>query len=150
MTFKHILVASDFSDSAERALQVAIELAHKFDSELTLLHVWDVPPTSYGAFYFPGDLATPLREAATATLAKAGEALIQQLPRALTSLRQGIDWQEILSAAQQEHADLIVLGTHGRRGLSRALLGSVAERVVRLSTVPVLTVHAVTAAKANS
>ncbi|HEY3666828.1 MAG TPA: universal stress protein [Polyangiaceae bacterium] len=149
MTFRHILVATDFSDSAERAVEVAIEMARKFDAELTVVHVWDVPPTGYGALYLPGDLATPLHKAAAAALAKAGGTVCKVLPRAQTSLRQGLDRQEILAGAEQAHADLIVVGTHGRRGLSRALLGSVAERVVRLSPVPVLTIHATTAAKAS-
>ncbi len=51
-------------------------------------------------------------------------------------------WEEVLNAAKELNADLIVMGTHGRRGLERALLGSVAEKVVRMARIPVLTVHA--------
>ncbi|MGO9838639.1 MAG: universal stress protein [Polyangiaceae bacterium] len=58
-----------------------------------------------------------------------------------STLRQGPVWSEILAAAKSPKADLIVIGTHGRRGLSRALLGSVAERIVRTAPCPVLTVH---------
>jgi nucleotide-binding universal stress UspA family protein len=58
-----------------------------------------------------------------------------------SALRQGPAWSEILAAAKDARADLIVIGTHGRRGLSRALLGSVAEKVVRTAACPVLTVH---------
>lgn len=56
-------------------------------------------------------------------------------------LREGISWSEIVGLAASLDADLIVMGTHGRRGLARAFLGSVAEKVVRYATVPVLTVH---------
>ncbi|HEX3775256.1 MAG TPA: universal stress protein [Polyangiaceae bacterium] len=143
MTFQHILVATDFSESAERAVSVACELAQKFDAQLTLLTVWELPPVSYEAtLYFPGDLATPIHDAAQSALDRAGEALKKQLPRATTMLREGEAWQEILSGAEAVNADLIVVGTHGRRGLGRAFLGSVAERVVRMSKVPVLSVHA--------
>ena len=56
-------------------------------------------------------------------------------------VRLGAPWEEILSVATERGADLVVVGTHGRRGFAHALMGSVAERVVRLSTIPVLTVR---------
>ena len=143
MSFERILVASDFSESAEEAVAVATDLALKFNASLTLLTVWEIPPVSYGAtLYFPGDIATPIHDAALAALEKAGAALKVKVPGAATLLREGEAWQEILSGAEAVRADLIVVGTHGRRGLGRAFLGSVAERVVRISKVPVLTVHA--------
>lgn len=57
-------------------------------------------------------------------------------------LRNGVAWEEIAAVAKESQADLIVIGTRGRRGLARALLGSVAESVIRTSDVPVLTLHA--------
>jgi nucleotide-binding universal stress UspA family protein len=65
----------------------------------------------------------------------------QKLPQAKAILRSGVPWREILSAVEDVAADLVVMGTHGRRGVSHALLGSVAEKIVRLSPVPVLTVR---------
>jgi nucleotide-binding universal stress UspA family protein len=56
-------------------------------------------------------------------------------------LREGVAWEEVNSVAKEIDANLIVIGTHGRRGLARALLGSVAENVIRTSTVPVLVIH---------
>jgi nucleotide-binding universal stress UspA family protein len=148
MTFKHILVATDFSDSAAQALELAAEMAVKFEAALTLLHSWEVPSYSYGGgLYVPVDLATPLEEAAKKCLAEALVELRQRVPRADSSLRSGVAWEEILAAASELHADLIVVGTHGRRGLNRALLGSVAEKVVRMANVPVLTVHGSLATK---
>jgi nucleotide-binding universal stress UspA family protein len=142
MTFKHILVATDFGEPAERALDLAVELARTFDARLTLVHSWEAPSYSYGgALYVPADFITPIEEAAHKHLAGALTELQRRVPNAQAVLRAGAAWQEVLAAAQESHADLIVLGTHGRRGLNRALLGSVAEKIVRLSEVPVLTVH---------
>ncbi len=142
MAFNHILIATDFSACAERATELGVELAEKFDARLTLVHSWDVSSYSYGAdLYLPGDLATPIEKAAATELARAIEALKRRYPRADAILRTGEPWQEIVAVATEIHADLIILGTHGRRGLSRALIGSVAEKVVRMATQPVLTVH---------
>ena len=73
-----------------------------------------------------------------------------RLPTAKSVLRSGAPWQKITSTAQELECDLIVMGTHGLRGLSRALLGGVTEKVVRVSPVPVLTVHATTASTVNT
>jgi nucleotide-binding universal stress UspA family protein len=87
------------------------------------------------------DIETPAREAATEELQKALAAARTQLPTAVAVLKQaGAVWEQILATAREVGADLIVLGTHGRTGVSHALIGSVAERVVRHSPVPVLTV----------
>ncbi|MEO8905735.1 MAG: universal stress protein [Polyangiaceae bacterium] len=142
MLFQHVLVATDFSECSKRALDLAVELAQKLDAQLTVTHVWEVPAYGYGpGMYVPGDFLAPIEGAAQARLNEALDALKQRFPSAKGVLRTGAPWDEILAAALSVHADLIVIGTHGRRGLSRALMGSVAERVVRLSTVPVLTVH---------
>ena len=142
MTFKHILVATDFGEPAQRALDLAVELARTFDARLTLVHSWEAPSYSYGgALYLPVDLITPIEQAARKHLEGALTELQQRVPNAKSVLRAGAAWQEVLAAASEVQADLIVLGTHGRRGLNRALLGSVAEKVVRMAEVPVLTVH---------
>jgi nucleotide-binding universal stress UspA family protein len=140
MSFKHVLVATDFSSCSARALDLGIELAKQFDAQLTLVHTWEVPNLGYGAaLYFPGDMLTPIEQAAQSHLDSATKELQQRFPSAKSVLRAGVAWDEIIAAAASVNADLIVLGTHGRRGVSHALLGSVAERVVRLSPVPVLT-----------
>ncbi|HEY2366326.1 MAG TPA: universal stress protein, partial [Polyangiaceae bacterium] len=59
-----------------------------------------------------------------------------------TIVRQGVPWEEVRSVAEEVDADMIVIGTHGRKGIARALLGSVAEKILRTSTRPVLTIHA--------
>jgi nucleotide-binding universal stress UspA family protein len=139
-TLSHVLVPSDFGEAAEGALAVGLGLARAFSAKLTLLHVYDRPLAPYqeGAYWPIEDLEEeakralePVAAAANASYARAGALLLRGDPRfAITEVAAG-------------HAvDLIVMGTHERRGLSRALMGSVAERVVRTSRAPVLTVGA--------
>ncbi|HEY3253324.1 MAG TPA: universal stress protein, partial [Polyangiaceae bacterium] len=119
-----------------------LRIAEKFGSELTLVHSWEAPNYSYAAgLYLPVDVIAPIERAAVARLEEAMAELKQRFPAAKSLLRAGVPWEEVLSAAAQIKADLIVMGTHGRRGLERALLGSVAEKVVRMARVPVLTAH---------
>jgi nucleotide-binding universal stress UspA family protein len=142
MTFRQILVATDFSEPAKYALDLAVEMTHKFDAQLTLVHCWEAPSYAYGGgLYVPVDLVTPIEQGASRALEEALIELKKSVPEAKSVLRSGTPWEEILVAAGQIHASLIVVGTHGRRGLTRALLGSVAEKVVRMAGVPVLTVH---------
>jgi len=142
MSFERILVATDFSNSSQRALELAVGIADQFGSELTLVHSWEAPDYSYAAgLYVPVDVVAPIERAAVARLEDATTELKQRFPKAKSLLRAGVPWEQVLASATQTKADLIVMGTHGRRGLERALLGSVAEKVVRMSPVPVLTVH---------
>jgi nucleotide-binding universal stress UspA family protein len=142
MIFEHLLVATDFSESARGALDLAVEMSRKFEADLTLVHCWEAPSYSYGGgLYVPVDLVTPIERSAHRCLEEALTELKKRAPTAKSVLRSGSAWQEILVVAREIHADLIVVGTHGRRGLDRVLLGSVAEKVVRMAHVPVLTVH---------
>ena len=142
MTFKRILVATDFNESAQRALELAVEMCRKFDAELTLVHCWEAPSYPYRrGFHLPVDTVSSIGEAANKCLDEALTELKERVPKARSLLRAGPAWQEILAAATELHADLIVVGTHGRRGLNRMLLGSVAEKVVRMAEAPVLTAH---------
>lgn len=140
---RKILCPTDFSDVAEHAVVYARDLAEKLDAKLVLLHVYEL-----------FRLALPVEGAVAAPPTWAGE-LSDRCQRMLedtasryrgggvavtTLLRVGRAADEIARVAESEGADLVVVGTHGRTGASRLLLGSVAERVVRTSTVPVLTV----------
>jgi nucleotide-binding universal stress UspA family protein len=140
--FHHLLVPLDFEDPSQEALEVAIALALTFDAKLTVFHAWDLPVYSYaGLSYLPPDVATVVEEAAEKSLASAMALATKRLPRAESVLVRGPAAAEILDAAGRLNADLIVMGTHGRRGVSRMLLGSVAEKVVRSSPVAVLTIR---------
>lgn len=140
--FRHILVPVDFEASSKRALEVATDLALKFEAKLTLFHAWDTPAYAYANFYVPGDLWSLLEEAAKKQLCETLVEVRKRVPHADSVLVYGPAGFEILKAIEREDVDLVVLGTHGREGLSRVLLGSVAEKVVRGSSVPVLTIRA--------
>ncbi|MDB4937734.1 MAG: Universal stress protein [Labilithrix sp.] len=135
----HILVPTDFSEPSNRALALGLELARAFDSPLTLLHVWSMPNTGYA-----GALSWPIDEmvcVARTALDDTYYATVKVHPNTDAVLVEGNkEWKEILDVAKAWDCDLIVMGTHGRRGVPRFVLGSVAEKLVRLSPIPVVTV----------
>ena len=141
-TFSNILVPVDFGEPSERALEVAMSLAAQTGGEITILHVFDVPASYPGMGISPVELLAPMwaaeREQLEATLERAKATV----PKATDEIARGVPWREIMAAIERHRPDLVVMGTHGRRGMSRMLLGSVAEKIVRLSPVPVLTVGA--------
>jgi universal stress protein A len=141
---KTILVPVDFSSGSDIAVEWAQVLAEAFGARLVLLHVLD---TSASALIGgPGGVLAPpppvalydeMREEARSAMAT----LAQRVPEATTLIREGTPRQEILRAAADLGADLIVMGTHGRTGLAHLLFGSVAEHVVRHAPVPVFTIR---------
>jgi nucleotide-binding universal stress UspA family protein len=140
MRLKHILVPTDFGESSERAERLAADLATKFDAKVTLLHVWSVQMPSYAeGLTWPID---SIEAAARDALALAHDRLKEVHANTDSVLAAGVVWDQILETSRERDVDMIVMGTHGRRGIPRAFLGSVAEKVVRLSPVPVLTVAA--------
>lgn len=138
MRVEHILVPTDFGDSSSRAEALAIELAAKLGARVTLMHVWNVPAPSYAeALTWPVD---KVEAAARESLAAAVARWKEKHPNVEGVLAAGYPSDCIVETAKTANVDMIVMGTHGRRGVSRILLGSVAEKVVRLAPVPVLTV----------
>jgi nucleotide-binding universal stress UspA family protein len=137
---RSILVPTDFSETADRAIEQALVLAQKFEAKITLLHVLSMPVYSYmdGASW-PID---GIRAEAAKAIEEAASKVRARWPRVDASLVEGVAWEEIVRLATDRDVDVIVMGTHGRRGFSRMLVGSVAERVVRLSPAPVMTVGA--------
>jgi nucleotide-binding universal stress UspA family protein len=141
-TFKHILVAVDFEECSNRALELAIELVGISGASLTLLHVYYVPVDGYPDLPgLSGELQKSVEEVARKELDRTLATARTRIPGAAATLRWGPPAVEILEAVKVTHPDLVVVGTHGRRGIPRTLLGSVAEKVVRLSPVPVLVAH---------
>ena len=141
--FEQILVATDFSETSERALDIALEMARENgDADVTVLHTCEIPPSVYADQTFAiVDLLQPIVEGAQAKLDTFMGTVRDRYPRTRGVLKVGVAWEQILAAAAEVHADLVVIGTHGRRGIAHAVLGSVAEKVVRLSPIPVLTVR---------
>jgi nucleotide-binding universal stress UspA family protein len=146
---KNILVPVDFSECSEHALDYAVALAAKLDAKVHLLNAIGIP-----AFGVP-ELGVALTASVIDDLVKGNQSALDKLAdprRKLASigevmLRTGDARDVILKAAEEVHADLIVMGTHGRRGVSRALLGSVAENVVRTAPCPVLAIRGPKGAK---
>lgn len=146
-SFHRILVPIDFSPHSVRALEVATDLAHRFDSAVTILHVHE--PNIYagpGSYMMPTSTYERGRPAVLAELEQQLERKREDLHTAGVrdveiALLQGTPYDEIVRYAAENEHDLIVLGTHGRTGIRRALLGSVAERVVRKAPCAVLTVR---------
>jgi nucleotide-binding universal stress UspA family protein len=139
-TFRHVLAATDFSDASRGALRLASSLARDSDADLTIVHVCEVPRyEATGPILY--DLVTPLVVSAQSRLDDLLRDVQHDRPGATGLVKVGAAWEEVLAVARELHADLIVMGTHGRRGLAHAFLGSVAEHVVQLSPVPVLTVR---------
>lgn len=141
---RRILHPTDFSRGSAPAFAKAVELAKSNHAQLQLLHVLDpLVPTPDG--YVSPPTYEQLRKSAQAygskqlarLVARAGKAGV----RATAVLREGRPPSEIVRAARASKADLIVIGTHGRTGWSRLLLGSVAGRIIGLAKCPVLTVR---------
>jgi nucleotide-binding universal stress UspA family protein len=165
MAFKHLLVPTDFSEPANHALRYAVEEAALHDAKVTLLHVLP-PDTRTDVHYVTGapfvgsegslDPVAGGRVGGSALLSQPEVVRRDRSEEALTQLRDLIansfqgTWEAavamgqpaetIARVAQERSADLIVMSTHGRTGLQHVLLGSVAEKVVRLAPCPVLTV----------
>jgi nucleotide-binding universal stress UspA family protein len=146
--WKKLLVPYDFSPCAERALATAVELAQLHGSELALVHVSELPANlSLDALVTPGDAPGPLRvdEYVTRGARQRLETIAKPLKRAGLALNTlaviGDVAEQILTVAEAVSADALVIGTHGRKGLPHFLLGSVAEKVIRGASVPVVCVR---------
>lgn len=139
---KHVLACTDFSPSSERAVHVAGEIARRFDAWVTLVHVYDLVPGL--------EVLLEAREAhpdhsfeavVTAKLELLRKEVLADVPATSKVVRDKSVVTAIVDLANSSEVDLIVLSTHGRTGVTRLLLGSVAERVVRHASAPVLVVR---------
>jgi nucleotide-binding universal stress UspA family protein len=133
-----ILCPTDFSIGSDEALRYALFLGRVHGAKVKIVHVDD-----YASLGLPGDgpLIEDRHEQLWAKLDEVAERHQGDGPKIERDLAHGTAYEAIVEYAGLADADLIVLGTHGRTGLSRMLLGSVAERVVRTSRIPVLTVR---------
>ena len=140
MTPQHCLVPIDFSEYSLHALDYAVELAGKLDARLTLLHVIQSLPV--GGADMGVTLPYAYIENLEAELRRSLESYCERITaKGLLSasvIVHGVPFQEIIETARARQVDLIIMGTHGRTGILHVLLGSVAEKVVRLAPCPVL------------
>ena len=143
--FKHNVFATDGSPSAAKASQTAIELARTNGAKLTVVFVIDpYPYMSLGEG--TGDAFQAYMNAAYAASAKVTEDLVEQAKKAgVTMEKSVVEGDDVASAivmvAEQQGGDLVVVGSHGRTGIQKFILGSVASKVLTMSKVPVLIVR---------
>ena len=138
LQIKKVVAPVDFSPMASRALEHAALLARWYDAELVALHVVPLLPTVFG-FPSPAGYEPAVNDAVVRELARAAEA-VASIREATPVVREGSPPVEILHFAAEAGAGLLVLGTHGRTGFERLMLGSVTEKVLRKAPCPVLTV----------
>lgn len=147
LKLRRILFPTDFSRRSERSLDMALEVADRFEAELHMLHAIvlhaDDPNDPAHLFPDPEEIRQRLEEIADRRMATSIASRGERGVQVIRSRRRGISTAPvILEHADEIGADLIVMSTHGRRGIEHVLLGSVTEEVVRLAACPVLTVRA--------
>ncbi len=146
--FHNILVPTDFSASSVAALRLAVSMAGPANARITLMHVGVVPhvyATEWGMTGHAGplfhQLADEVNQQQRTRLDALAKAEVPENIDVVVLIREGFGPEEINAQVTDGAHDLVVMGTHGRTGLKRALLGSVTERVVRECTVPVMVTH---------
>jgi len=146
MTIDAILVATDFSESSAAALDEARLLAGRFAATLHILHVVADPLHETWSGFVPVESLMKTVEGLRSAARQRIEALLASGDRAGRRVVVATAWgdpaEQILKYVRDEGIDLLVCGTHGRHGWNRLMMGSVAERIVRLAPCPVLSVHA--------
>ncbi len=143
MSYARILVPLDGSELAEAAVGTAVELSRSFGSEVLLVGALDLTAGMYDVYaeaFSPVDLRTQLESFLGGALGRVRSRLEGEGISTRVFLKVGIPHEEIATLADEEGVDLIVMTTHGRRGLAHLLLGSVTEKVIRTAPCPVLVV----------
>lgn len=143
MTFKKIACAIDFSDTSQHALRVAIRMANEARAELVVAHAWYLPPPVFPIeSVFPPEMIQDMIDDAKRRLDNAvRDARAAGVQNVEGTMVTGVPWAVLVTLLENQGFDVCVIGTHGRTGLSRILLGSVAEKVVRHAPCSVLAVR---------
>ena len=143
MRFTKSLCPTDFSAGSQQAIRTAVRLATENNAELVLAHAWCVPPMMYsGELIFPPPVLDQISDDAQRGLDEAvKQATAAGATKVSAKLLTGVPWAELVELLEKQSFDLCVMATHGRTGLSRILLGSVAEKVVRHAPCSVLAVR---------
>ncbi len=136
--FDTVVLATDGSESVQRAITVGLDLARRFDAEVHALYVVDAGDVESSPERLRDEMQDALEDRGQAALSAVREATDRDV---VTAVREGRPATEIDDYAREHDADVVAMGTRGRHGENRFLIGSVAERVVRTCDVPVLTVR---------
>jgi nucleotide-binding universal stress UspA family protein len=144
MEIKSILFPTDFSEGSSQALQYAVDFTKKYGAKLYVVHViydiakatgWYVPHVSMDQMY------KDIQEGAKKELDKFGVEELGGIKSVERTVLTGVPHEEVMNFAKKNKVDLIIMGTHGRKGIDRILFGSTAAQVVRFAPCPVLTVR---------
>jgi nucleotide-binding universal stress UspA family protein len=144
MEIKSIIFPTDFSEGSSQALQYAVDLTKKYGAKLYVVHViydiakatgWYVPHVSMDQMY------KDIQEGAKKELERFGVEELGEVKNIERTVLTGVPHEEIINFAKKNKTDLIIMGTHGRKGIDRILFGSTAAQVVRFAPCPVLTVR---------
>ncbi|KAA8731134.1 universal stress protein [Acinetobacter qingfengensis] len=145
MTYQHILVPVDGSETSYKAIQEAIKFSKSLNSKITLVQVLELDPYIAEGYLTTGQtnpFIERAREYLSQTIADAKQKFQDQGINVETLLLEGISvTDKILEAAKDTQADLIIIGSHGRTGLSKLFLGSQTQKVLAQTTIPVLVVR---------
>lgn len=136
--YNKILVPTDGSEGAEISVEHAIEIADKFDAEVHVLYVVDIRAKTAGDVW--ANMIGRFHDIGEEATDEIGGMVEERGLNSVKQVLEGVPHQEINNYAEENDIDMIVMGTHGRTGLDRVLLGSTTEKVVRTSEVPVMTV----------
>lgn len=137
--YDNILVPTDGSEGAEVAVEHAAEIAEKFDATVHLLYVVDVRARTTGDMW--ANLVGQFREIGESATESISDRLNGQGLETVKEVIEGIPHEEINNYVEENDVDMVIMGTHGRTGIDRVLVGSTTEKVVRTSEIPVMTVE---------
>ena len=144
-TIKRILYATDFSKASARALDEAVNLAKQNNAELWAVHVIEPVPYVAGEEFGSAEIYAKIEEVtdrhAKAAMVKLAQRLKKANVKVQSLLLKGSAHDQIVKAAKSKKADMIVIGTHGRTGLAKLFMGSVAGKVISSAACPVVTVR---------
>jgi universal stress protein A len=150
--FKHILATTDLSSESMSAVQYAAHLAQAQSARLTVLHVAHSLSLAYAEFVPPvsmADIDLAIEKSAREELERWAKAHLRKVPRVDTLVRRGITHEVICDVAEEVGASVVVVATHGRKGIGHLVLGSVTEQVIRHAPCPVLVIKPDVPARKN-
>ena len=137
--FSKILIPVDFSGLAQEAIDIGIDLGKKYNSKIYLLTVSEIVNVGYGELVLPEEIFKKHRELIMDNLKKFAKEFEEAGLDIELSIREGIVYEEIVDYAKEKKIGLIIMPTHGRKGIEKFFMGSVSEKVVKLAHCPVLT-----------
>ncbi len=137
--FSKILIPVDFSGLAQEAIDIGIDLGKKYNSKIYLLTVSEIVNVGYGELVLPEEIFKKHRELIMDNLKKFAKEFEEAGLDVELSIREGIVYEEIVDYAKEKKIGLIIMPTHGRKGIEKFFMGSVSEKVVKLAHCPVLT-----------